>query len=620
MTKRMMPGCVSVFGIALALATPAAAGWPTTPSGVPVCMASGDQRVPEVVTDGAGGVIIAWTDLRTGTLDIYAHHVLASGDLDPAWPLNGLAVCTAPGQQRYHAVASDGAGGAIVCWQDERGDDGTGKRSDIFAQHVLASGVVDPAWPIHGRVLCAATGLQLYPQIASDGGGGAIVAWEDLRDNSGTWTTNADVYAQHVLSTGVVDPAWPVDGRAVCAATNIQMDPTLVADTAGGAFVAWDDVRSGTNVDAYAHHVLASGALDPAWPVDGLLLRASADNQVMPAIVADGSGGAFVAWEDGGNTPNADPYAQHVLAGGGIDPAWPAAGRTLCAAARSQWFPAIVADGAGGAIVSWVDQRFGPGVSRVYAQRVLAGGATDASWPDNGREICAAPDWADDAKLVIDGEGGAIIVWDQGTYSGTRHIYAQRVQSNGELGGDHTVAVGTSLIAAETIARTVRLTWYVAPGATDRATVYRTTRDEGWREIAAVEVAPSRRIVYEDAAVEPGARYGYRLGVLGPGGERFFGEVWVTVPATAGLALDEPQPNPARRDLVVSFALPIDAPAVVELIDLSGRVVASRRVEDARAGSHRLELLEGSPVAPGVYLVRLGQTGRHVTRKACLIR
>src|SRR5580765_8298854 len=77
----------------------AAASWPTSPLvNLPVC-ATIDQQAPAgIATDGSGGAFITWSDPRlgAGNADIYVQRVLAAGTVDPAWPLNGQNVCTAP--------------------------------------------------------------------------------------------------------------------------------------------------------------------------------------------------------------------------------------------------------------------------------------------------------------------------------------------------------------------------------------------------------------------------------------------------------------------------------------------------------------------------------------------
>src|SRR6266481_6220801 len=95
----------------------------------------------------------------------------AQGSGDPA--IN-LPICTDPNNQLGVSIASDGGGGAILTWQDNR--NGT---YDIYAQRVSATGVAQ--WTANGVVVCAAASEQYAPTIVSDGAGGAIITWQDNR-------------------------------------------------------------------------------------------------------------------------------------------------------------------------------------------------------------------------------------------------------------------------------------------------------------------------------------------------------------------------------------------------------------------------------------------------------
>ena len=87
----------------------------------------------KIVSDGAGGAIVTWLDLRNGThMDIYSQRVDASGVVQ--WTADGVALCTASDSQADHAIVSDGAGGAIVVWRDRRSG-----WDEIYAQRVNAS-------------------------------------------------------------------------------------------------------------------------------------------------------------------------------------------------------------------------------------------------------------------------------------------------------------------------------------------------------------------------------------------------------------------------------------------------------------------------------------------------
>jgi hypothetical protein len=391
--------------------------------------ASGDQGSPTIVGDGTGGAIVTWYDSRGGSFtdDIYAQHVLASGAVDPVWPVDGRALCTAAHDQVTPTIVGDGAGGAIVAWEDRR----SGVEYHIYAQHVLASGAVDPAWPADGRALCTAATAQYAVTIVADRTGGAVVTWQDFRSSAMAY----DIYAQHVLASGAVDPGWPTDGRALCTALNSQYSPVITADGAGGAIVGWYDYRGGIKYDIYAQHVLASGAVDPAWPNDGRALCTAAGDQDFPAIVEDGAGGAIATWEDRRRGGDYDIYAEHVLASGAVDPAWPADGRALCLAVNSQYYPTIVVDGSGGAVVAWRDQR--DIYTHICAQHVLASGAVDPLWPVDGLPLCTAVNSQDYATALSDGAGGAIVAWEDSRTSGTTgiDIYAQRVYASGGVAG-----------------------------------------------------------------------------------------------------------------------------------------------------------------------------------------
>ena len=397
------------------------AEWPEL--GRAVSTAAGTQDTPRIATDGAGGAIITWHDLRSPRINIFAQHVLASGNVDAAWPADGrallnnpTALATALAGQKAPVIVSDGAGGAIVAWQDGRS---SVIESDVFAQHVLASGALDPAWPANGTALSTAAGFQLELVIVSDGAGGAIVAWMDGRSA----VSDFDIFAQHVLASGRVDPRWPAQGTALCSAPGPQASPKIASDGTGGAIVTWTDFRlGGANGDIFAQHLLGSGAVDPAWPANGRAVSLAAGSQLDPTIVSDGAHGAIVTWSDA-RDGQFDIYAQRLLVSGAIAPGWPADGRAVCTAPLEQLAPVITSDGASGAIVSWQDLRNNAN-RNTFAQHVLASGAIDAAWPVNGRALSLSSGDQSNTSIVADGAGGAIIAWEEDFFILVQHVEA----------------------------------------------------------------------------------------------------------------------------------------------------------------------------------------------------
>ena len=92
-------------------------------AGASSALAAGRSPVPARgmgVPDASGGMYYAWVDYRDGNGDIYVTRIASSGVVASGWPLDGVPVCTAPGDQGELEVKPDGSGGAIVAWLDGR--------------------------------------------------------------------------------------------------------------------------------------------------------------------------------------------------------------------------------------------------------------------------------------------------------------------------------------------------------------------------------------------------------------------------------------------------------------------------------------------------------------------
>jgi hypothetical protein len=428
-----------------------ATGW--SAAGNAVCVTEDFQKDPSIVTDARGGGLVTFADQGSNTGDnVLISRINSLGQNPPPneWvPAGGIvAGGTFPGQLGAPRAASDGVGGEFVVWE-QMTSAGT---TDLYLQRIDASGFVNASWPEGGLRICGASGDQKNPQIISGAGSTALVVWEDKR--SGNW----DVYGQYIPTSG--GPSWPADGLALGSGAGDQLEPRPYLDGSFNATVAWTDYRAGTsNGDIYAQRASFTGTI--AWTPNGVRLTNAAGTQWLPDLLSDGSSGAIVTWEgtgggisaqhlnstggilwgaagatvhasgghhhsiaDGasgvlvafeytapGNAANI--YAQRLNASGQIATGWPAAARRLAQTNYDQWYPRLTTDGASGAIVVWRDRRNSGSTigDDLYGQRVLSSGAVATGWPAAGVAICTAAGDQNEASMVPDGSGGALIAW-----------------------------------------------------------------------------------------------------------------------------------------------------------------------------------------------------------------
>src|SRR5262249_38781403 len=145
--------------------------------------------------------------------------------------------------------------------------------------HVNALGEV--TGPANGEVIFGSSAGTPFVGAAADGTGGLLVA---TADPAGALVQRLDATLAPRFGTGARIEALPVD-RGV----------SLAAAGDGGAFVAWADGSS----DAAAMRVQrldASGTVATGWPAAGAIAATATHLPGTTQVVADGTGGACVAW------------------------------------------------------------------------------------------------------------------------------------------------------------------------------------------------------------------------------------------------------------------------------------------------------------------------------------
>ncbi len=654
--------CLSAVVAAILAPSVAHAAW--TPGGVPLAQASFSFG-HTVVEDTQGGVLTFWSQLFVSQSDLSASRVLDDGTPSAALPLAGAVVgsptfiapftlatpvggdlfvaaynpllnaqnhsmqmfrlhpdgtlaagCPDTGQRVVSGfrpiiprLDADGTGGAVLAWFERQPGPITvplTSVNDLRVLRIAADGSPAPGWPFNGVLLSAplpGTTPVLYTlaiAVARDGAGGMFVAWQDSSDGIG------DVYVQHVDGTGQIVPGWPVAGRAVCSVASLKYQLQLIRDDAGGVYVAWSEHR-GPEYAAYLTHLTATGTDAPGWPAAGAQVSGTGVPANLGRLARDASGGAIVGYLEYRNGMPPGVYAKRYLANGSVVAGWEG-GAPVVENPTGDDLADMLPDGAGGAFFLTGGA---PGASTRHdgltAFALDATGAHAAGLPAAGLPITAAT--VTEAQLLPAESGSAIATW--------RVDAVYPIDLRGfKFSIDRPTPVQASLVSATAEPGRVRIEWRLTESDVTSVDIERRARPGEWTRIGSVRVDGVGRAVIEDTAA-PQGEVDYRMVVRTPGGELRLGEVEVTVPAPFTLALGV-QPNPARRGrLELSFTLPEAAPVRIEVLDVSGRLVAHEVEAMLPAGAHLRSV--GAALAPGVYMVRLVQGGRSIVQRAVVM-
>jgi hypothetical protein len=569
------------------------------PIAMPVCTASNYQSNPMMIPDGAGGTIIVWADVRSGsTLDIYVQKLSTIGYIQ--WPSNGVAICTGQTGLALGGIVSDGAGGAIITWHDRRNF-----YNGIFAQRIASNGTV--MWTTNGVTVCSLIEHQQTPALAPDGSGGAIIAWEDRRNGG------YDIYAQRLDASGA--PQWTAGGIPICDSGQSQTTPQVVEDGSGGAVIAWSDRRNTLDFDIFAQRVNASGALQ--WGF-GSPVSAWMYDQADCRLIHIGSGETMVTWLDGRSGSSTDVYAQKLNVTGTAQ--WANNGVAVCAAAGDQDDVRIVPNGSGGAFISWDDERKGTSDIDIYAQNIGSDGTP--SWTADGKEICGASGNQIAAAISEDGANGMFVAWAD-SRSGTAKAYCHRVDAAGNIPS----ATLLNYYTAETNGRDIRIDWTLSE--IDEGVEFHIFRADGQEmefvEIPAVDlIAEGLAFSFVDRSCQPGASYYYRVTYeLGAERNILFEVGPVTTPATV-LELHQNLPNPFNPNTNIGYYVPERSRVQLGVFDVKGSMVTVLVDESQAEGTYRVywngRYTNGTEAASGVYFYRLTAGKKTLSRKMILLR
>ena len=289
------------------LTRPARGAWSADP--VEVHATTALCPAVSAVDDGHYGAIIVWQEnTATGGM-LKAHHLLASGELDPAWGAP-VAVSNIDAARVAIGAVSDVAGGAYIWWMEN---------TALWLNHLTANGTIAAGWLARGRNVGSVPYTTKYrPTAIADGAGGVYLGWLTqpfIFDNT------VNVRILHLGPTGAGAGGWPAGGRAYGLVGDAGVTVStfgIDAATPDGLWLGWQTVVIGIQDlllpgELRVARLAASGLPASGWTTDGVVLApydaafmnnlalgwsfAPAASQT--AIAHDSDGGAFIVASQG---------------------------------------------------------------------------------------------------------------------------------------------------------------------------------------------------------------------------------------------------------------------------------------------------------------------------------
>jgi hypothetical protein len=637
------------------------AGW--IKDGVPLCSSSGDQGYGYIATDGTGGAFFAWDEVRSDAewdFDIFAQRLDEDGNI--LWNPDGVPICTVSGAQADPTIVQDGEGGVIIAWRDQRD-----QYFKIYVQRVDGEGNIQ--WTPNGVLVCTSNDPEYMPQVVPDGHGNFFIAWRDDRWGYG------QVYCQKLDGNGNL--LWAPEGLNVCPTRGWQDLPLMMSDTKGGVILAWHDERYGF-LSHYIYAQRLDGEGNLLWDKKGACICEFDYYKWSLDCIPDGHGGGIVAWHGNGYGGGGgyEVFAQKFDSTGTL--LWLNSGVPVCQAPGDQFSPHLASDDAGGAIISWLDNR--DDRDDIYAQRLTAAG--NARWQTDGLMIHMGPVSSGFGYsvpgIVRDGKGGGILSWTEGPGSNALwNILAQRVDGEGSIlwpdtvyvcaapGGQYTSSMredgqGGAIIAwrdmrngadqdgmayaaritgdGQTVAtllqsftaraqgRSIVIEWRLAEVDTGtRFIVLRTSGGSAYEELGAAGLRKDGlSFTFSDETCDPGSIYRYRVDIETGGKRRvLFESEAISLPALE-LSLAQNYPNPFNPATTIRFVLPEKASVRLAVYDCAGREIARLLDGECEAGANEVlwdgRDARGAAVGTGVYFYRLTAGKQVLTKKMVLLK
>ncbi|NHI95065.1 MAG: hypothetical protein EAX96_21420 [Candidatus Lokiarchaeota archaeon] len=263
-----------------------------------ICNASNGQVSTDLIIDSNGMIWVCWNDKRQDDGDIYLQQLSPNGN--PNFQHNGIPIHNDTNYSSNPRMVSDGNGGVIVTWQDNR----TGQ-NEVYLQRINSIGQL--LWGASGIKAAEVSSVKEDPQIVKTSDGNIFVVWDDTRN------ADKDVYTQKLDIEG--NKLWGANGIGVCNYTGVQgfqvLQDTVIATENNEIVISWIDLRSDAG-DIYIQKLDADGNYQ--WLPNGSVICNETDFQYESILKYLGNDETILTWRDNRNFALSDTnlYIQKI--------------------------------------------------------------------------------------------------------------------------------------------------------------------------------------------------------------------------------------------------------------------------------------------------------------------
>ena len=298
---------------------------------------------------------------------------------DSGWQTASLIETEGSEWAIYPQVAVDDPGNAIVVWQQTDPDNFT---SNIWWNRYDVISGWETAAPIQANL--SQEGKS--PQVAIGGSGNAIAVWE--QGMRSIWSSRYEIGRGWETAKQISADEWLQFARL----------PQVAIDNSGNAIAVWEDPGYivwgedgvvGANI--WSNRYAVGSGWDSAMTID----TDGSGTRDHPQVAADDAGNAIVVWQQNDEL-NTSIWSNRFAAGLG----W---GNAELLDAEGGIVPQISMDGRGNAVAVWLKS------GSIWSSRY----AVDAGWSDVELIEAVVSGNAQPPQVAIDGSGNAIAVWSQ---------------------------------------------------------------------------------------------------------------------------------------------------------------------------------------------------------------